>query len=127
MSEVQTRDFLERFAEVERAHPCLPRDRCEGEVFLVMLFHELPDARDLYGFSGLLLHHDLVGCRAELVGEELEQTHGCLIFAARNHGRFDIALGRFVQVEFEAPCLDLIEGALGLPLGWRLEEDLPGL
>ena len=59
VSEVQPRHFLECFAEVECAHPCLRGHRGEREFFLVLLFDEFPGARDLGRLSRLLLQQYL--------------------------------------------------------------------
>jgi len=92
-----------------------------------MLIDKMAGAGDLWGFSRLPLQHDLVGSRPELVGKELDQPHGRLIFARANYGRFVISAGGFARIETQAPLLDLLECSAGLPCSWRLEEDLPGL
>src|SRR5947208_5908831 len=92
-----------------------------------MLFEEVPSACDLSRFARLLLQNYLVGEGAELVGEELKQTHGGLIFAAVDHRGFDIAPRGFVQIEIEAPNLDLLYGTVGFQLSRWFEEDLTRL
>src|SRR5208337_153457 len=127
LGEVQARDILERPAKGESAHPCLPGDCGQTEIFSVSVFDEFPGAHDLRRLSRLLPQHDLVGQRAELVGEELEQPHGRFIFAPADHPRSVVAAGGFGPVELEAPFLDLLEGAFRMVRRWRLQENLPGL
>ena len=68
------------------AHSGLAGHHGEGQDFMGMRFDVSPGARDLRRFGILLLQQDLAGQHAELVGKDLEQPDGCLVFARLNDG-----------------------------------------
>jgi len=112
---------------MECAHPDLPGYAGQGQVFVGIRPDVLPGARDLRRFGILLLQQDLIGQRAELVGEELEQPDRRLVFARLNDWGFVIQLHRLPPIHIEVQGFDLVKDPIDLLRLRRLEENLARL
>ena len=124
---VQAGDLLEGFAKVEGAHAGVAGHGGQGDVFLEIGLDKLAGTGNLDRFGVLLADDNLVGERAELIGEELEETHFGLIFLLRHDGGGRIGADGGGEVQLNTPGVQLLEGVEGLPGRGGLEKHLAGL
>ena len=126
VGEVDAGGLLEEPAEVEPAHANFLRDDGQGKGLLIMGLDVAAGAGDGLGFGGVFLEEDLIGERAQLVGEELEQAQGGLVGGGRHDGGGAVGEFRRLRVEPDIPADQLPERPGGLLGGGRFEEDLAG-